>query len=64
MGSRGEQHIYSFNFEPNPNWNKIYAGGAEIQEYIQRVTDKYNLRKNVKFHSRVTEAIWDDAAGK
>jgi cation diffusion facilitator CzcD-associated flavoprotein CzcO len=28
------------------------------------VADKYDLRKNVKFHSRVTETIWDEVAGK
>ncbi|KAI5850754.1 hypothetical protein BZA05DRAFT_430466 [Tricharina praecox] len=57
-------HIYCFLFEPNPNWSKFYAPGHEIREYIERTAAKYDLAKNITFHSRVTETIWDDPAGK
>ena len=58
------QDSYTFLFEPNPVWSKFYASGAEIFQYIKRVTKKYGLDECIQFSSRVTEAIWDDASAK
>ncbi|KAI5783409.1 hypothetical protein FPQ18DRAFT_282754 [Pyronema domesticum] len=55
---------YSLPFEPNPQWSKFYVGGAEIQEYLQRAADKWNLKKNVAFNSRLFEAVWDEASAQ
>lgn len=57
-------HIYTFSFEPNPDWSSFYAAGSEIWEYIKRTTVKYNLDERVRFNSKVTSTIWDDATGK
>ncbi|KAH7168408.1 NADP-dependent oxidoreductase domain-containing protein, partial [Fusarium sp. MPI-SDFR-AT-0072] len=57
-------HIYTFPFEPNPEWSSFYASGPEIWAYIKRTSDKYGLAENVRFQSKVTEAIWNEAAGK
>ncbi|KAL5620935.1 hypothetical protein FOBRF1_004181 [Fusarium oxysporum] len=57
-------HIYTFPFEPNPDWSSFYASGPEIWAYIKRTSDKYGLAENVRFQSKVTEAIWNEAAGK
>jgi len=27
-------HLYTYSFEPNPEWSKRYADGAEIQAYF------------------------------
>ena len=27
-------HVYSFSFEPSPNWNRAYAESHEIQGYL------------------------------
>lgn len=57
-------HIYTFSFEPNPNWSSFYANGLEIWDYIRRTTTKYGLDEKVQFHSRVIESIWDESSGK
>ncbi|KAJ4152243.1 hypothetical protein NW754_004038 [Fusarium falciforme] len=57
-------HIYTFSFEPNPDWSSFYASGPEIWNYIKRTTEKYNLDERVQFKSRVISSIWDDIAGK
>ncbi|KAL5050819.1 hypothetical protein BDW71DRAFT_203538 [Aspergillus fruticulosus] len=57
-------HIYTFSFEPNPDWSSFYATGKEIWEYIKRTTVKYNLDEQVKFNTTVASTIWDDAKGK
>lgn len=57
-------HIYTFMFEPNPDWSSFYVGAKEILGYITRTTNKYNLDKHVQFESRITKVAWDDDAGK
>jgi cation diffusion facilitator CzcD-associated flavoprotein CzcO len=54
-------NLYSFSFEPNPNWTRAYPQQPEILAYLKRVTDKYNLRPRIRFNTEVTEARWDDA---
>ncbi|KZO91462.1 FAD/NAD(P)-binding domain-containing protein [Calocera viscosa TUFC12733] len=56
--------IYTYTFEPNPNWTKYYAESDEIQTYFEGVADKYQLRKYIKFEHRVVSAIWSEAKGK
>ncbi|KAB5576482.1 hypothetical protein GE09DRAFT_1053840 [Coniochaeta sp. 2T2.1] len=57
-------HIYTFSFEPNPDWTSFYAKGPEIWEYIKRTTIKYDLDRDVQFDTPVKSAIWDDRAKK
>lgn len=56
--------IYTFSWEPNPDWSSFYASGPEIWKYIKRSTEKYGLDENVEFHSRVVESHWDEGSGK
>jgi cation diffusion facilitator CzcD-associated flavoprotein CzcO len=56
--------IYTFSFEPNPDWTSFYAKGPEIFDYIKRTTIKYSLDRDVQFNTAITSAIWDDAARK
>src|SRR3954469_2891350 len=34
-------HVYSFSFEQNPEWSRMFAESAEIHAYLQRCVDKY-----------------------
>ena len=52
---------YSYSFEPNPNWSRLFAPGAELKDYATRVADKYDLKRKMEFGTRVDAATWDDA---
>lgn len=56
--------IYTFPFEPNPEWSSFYASGSEILEYIKRTVKKYDLDFCVQLNSAVTESVWDEASSK
>ncbi len=56
--------IYTFSFEPNPDWTSFYAKGSDIQSYIKRTATKHGLDKDVKFNSKVVESVWDEQANK
>ncbi|KAF2801808.1 FAD/NAD(P)-binding domain-containing protein [Mytilinidion resinicola] len=55
---------FAFLFEDNPDWSEYYAGGKEINAYVQRVATKYSVRKLMKFQHPVQEAIWHEDEGK
>jgi len=57
-------HLYSYSFEPNPNWSKSYSGQEEIWEYLRNVAKKYDIYPNIKFHHRVTSTEWDEKVNK
>ncbi|GAA2065922.1 NAD(P)/FAD-dependent oxidoreductase [Catenulispora yoronensis] len=53
---------YSFSFEPNPYWSRLYAPGTEILRYAEHVTDKYGLRGSLSCGTTVDSARWMPAA--
>lgn len=59
---------YSYSFDPaleqEWEWTERYAGQAEILSYLDHVADRYDLRRDIAFNSRVTAARWDDAADR
>lgn len=53
---------YSYSFEPNPNWSRLFAPGSELKRYAHHVADKYDLKRHMEFGTTVDSAEWDDAA--
>jgi cation diffusion facilitator CzcD-associated flavoprotein CzcO len=51
-------HLYSFSFECNPHWTRMYPRQAEIRDYLRHCTDKYQLRPAIRFHSEAREAVF------
>ena len=51
---------YSYSFEPNPYWSRLFAPGAELKRYAEHVADKYRLRRYMRFGTVVDGASWDD----
>jgi 4-hydroxyacetophenone monooxygenase len=54
-------HFYSYSFELNPNWSHYIPLGAEVEEYLQRVCNKYQLRSHITFNTKVTLLAYSDA---
>jgi cation diffusion facilitator CzcD-associated flavoprotein CzcO len=53
---------YSYWFEPNPHWSRLFAPGAELKRYAEHVADKYDVRRCMRFNTTVEGARWDDDA--
>ena len=51
-------HLYTYSFEPNPNWTRHFAGGGEIQKYFEGVARKYGVEKAIQFGQELTRAEW------
>lgn len=51
---------YSYSFEPNPYWSRLFAPGAELKKYARYIADKYGLRRRMRFNTVVDGARWDE----
>ena len=56
-------HVYSFSFEPNPDWSRTFATSGEIQAYLLRCVEKYELRRHLRTNTAITEARFDSEQG-
>lgn len=52
--------IYQFRFAPKPDWNHIFASGAEIQQYHRDVVDRLGLTPLIRLNTEVVAAQWQD----
>jgi cation diffusion facilitator CzcD-associated flavoprotein CzcO/acetyl esterase/lipase len=57
---------YSYTFDPELEtawkWSEKYATQPEILRYFGFVADRYDLRRDIRFSTKVTSATWDEAA--
>lgn len=50
--------LYSYSFEPNPNWTRVLPSHDELWAYQRRVADKYGLIPNMTFGVVVQRCEW------
>ncbi|MCC5886749.1 MAG: NAD(P)/FAD-dependent oxidoreductase [Gammaproteobacteria bacterium] len=56
------EYSYSFSEELQQEWEwtERYAAQPEILRYAEHVADRFDLRKDIQFETRVTAAAWDE----
>ena len=58
---------YSYSFsaalQQEWEWSEKYASQPEILSYLNHVADRFNLRKDIQFDTRINSAVWDDDRG-
>jgi cation diffusion facilitator CzcD-associated flavoprotein CzcO/acetyl esterase/lipase len=59
---------YSYSFDPELEkawkWSEKYATQPEILRYLGFVADRYDLRRDIRFGTKVISATWDQGAGR
>ena len=59
---------YSYSFDPELEkewqWSERYATQPEILRYLQFVADRYDLRRDIQFSTKVERADWDEEASQ
>jgi cation diffusion facilitator CzcD-associated flavoprotein CzcO len=59
-----KSHLYSFSFEPNPNWSRVFSGQAEILDYLKHCVNKYQLQQHIVFNWQLQSAIFNDTTSE
>ena len=64
--SESETYGYSWSKEllQEWNWKEHFSGQPENEQYLNFVADKFNLRPNIQFNSRVKAAVYDEKANR
>ena len=61
-----ESVIYSYSFSAELDqewtWTERYAAQPEILRYLQHVADRFELRRDIRFSTRVASAAFDETA--
>ncbi|TVY25630.1 putative sterigmatocystin biosynthesis monooxygenase [Lachnellula hyalina] len=57
-------HIYTYSWDPQPDWSTFYAYSPEILEYFKKFSDKHDLHHYVQLNSQIISAAWNDQEGK
>ncbi|CAM3058643.1 flavin-containing monooxygenase [Skermania piniformis] len=57
-------HLYSYSFEPSPDWSRAYGQAPEIQSYIDGCARKYGVLEHVRLNTEVTAASFERATGR
>ncbi|MFD0471220.1 flavin-containing monooxygenase [Nonomuraea thailandensis] len=60
------EYCYSFSEELRQEWDwtERYPSQPEILRYAEHVADRFELRRDLRFRTRVTRAAYDEAASR
>ncbi len=63
-----DSYIYCYTFDKDLlqewEWSERYPEQPEILRYLNHVADRFDLRRDIAFGTRVTGADYDDATGR
>src|SRR3546814_15579071 len=57
-------HSFSEDLQQEWRWSERFAGQPEILRYAGHVADRFDLRRDITFDTRVTRAAFDEGTGR
>ncbi len=57
-----KSHLYSYSFDLNSDWSRMWPGQPELLEYFERSTDRHGLRPHLRLNTEITTAQWNSGA--
>lgn len=55
--------LYSFSFDLNIKWTRIYPQQEEILSYLKEVSDKHALEPHISYNTEISETHFDKETG-
>lgn len=52
-------HFYQYSFAPNNDWTHLFASGHEIQDYLCRTADRFDVRRHIRFGTEIAAAHFE-----
>ena len=63
-----ESYTYGYSFSEELlqewDWKELYSGQPENERYLNYVADKFDLRRHIRFNSRVASCVYDEEANR
>ena len=60
--SHVDQYWFSRKLNDEWNWSERFPAQPEVERYLNHVADRFALRKDIQFNTRLTAATYDEAA--
>lgn len=54
-----KSHLYSYSFDLNADWTRLWSGQSEILEYFERCAERFQLGAHLRLRTEVRSAQWD-----
>jgi cyclohexanone monooxygenase len=54
-----KSHLYSYSFDLNANWSRLWSAQPEILEYFEQCAQRYQLAPHLKLNTEIISATWD-----
>ena len=55
--------LYSYSYELNPAWTRLFAPQREIWDYLRMCARKYGVDTHIRYGCAVDRMDWDEGAG-
>lgn len=63
-----ESYTYAYLFSQELfeewEWSEHFAEQGETERYLNHVVDRFDLRRHIRFGTRVASAVWDEAGAR
>ncbi len=57
-------HLYSFSFNPNPGWSRVYSKQPEIQQYLVETVSKFGLAPHIRYNTEIIRTEFSEETGR
>ncbi|WP_299563250.1 NAD(P)-binding domain-containing protein [uncultured Mycolicibacterium sp.] len=54
-----KSHLYSYSFELNPHWSRLWSPQPEILAYFERCAERHRLGPHLRLNTEIVSAHWD-----
>jgi cyclohexanone monooxygenase len=55
-----KSHLYSYSFDLNPHWSRLWSPQPEILEYFERCAEEQGLQPHLRLGTEIRAARWDE----
>ena len=59
-----KSHLYSYSFDLNPHWSRLWSAQPEILEYFERCVKEQGLQPHLRLGTDIRSAQWDDRTNR
>jgi cyclohexanone monooxygenase len=53
-----KSHLYSYSFDLNAQWSRLWSGQQEILAYFERCAQRYQLHQHLRLNTEIVSAHW------
>jgi cation diffusion facilitator CzcD-associated flavoprotein CzcO len=53
--------LYSYSFAPSAKWSHLFAKQPEILNYLEEVSENFNIKQLIQFNTSLEDARWDES---